>query len=43
MSGESMACPILPVPMNVILSKMLQVEADVENFERRVPAKAAAE
>jgi len=40
MSGDSMAWPILPVPMNVILSKMLEAEADVENFARRVVAVA---
>lgn len=36
-----MACPIFPVPINVILSNMLEVEADVENFARRVVALAA--
>ena len=41
MSGDSMAWPILPVPMNVILSKMLEVEVDVEKFARRVVAVAA--
>ena len=41
MSGDNMAWPILPVPINVILSKMLEVEVDVENFARRVVAVAA--